>query len=238
MAKMSIGSGQSSKKQNLVQQVVVDSYDDSQLNAAVQGLYNRLLEVEAREPQIIKTETTVIEKQPEVTQHIHNVQEAKDVDLSHLLPVERYEAEFKMLNQTVNVINQSLQDVANNSSASLDKLDINLNDKIKELYKKQEKTTERFYIFKDKILENKNNLDKFNEDITKEITLLKSNSEKTQLDLNSIAYALTNAQKEKNKLMLDDINSNLSINILNKKLNKQKIINVILAIGLAISLIK
>lgn len=235
MAKMSIGSGGPSKKQSQKEQAIVtEFYDDSQIK-------QRLDMLEAREPQIVEIRTveTIVEKQPEVTQHIHNVQEVKDIDLSHLLLVDRYEAEFKMLNQTVNVINQSLQNVANNSSASLDKLDNKIEENLittKNLEKNYNQICEDFSDLNDikfiKIeeLENKHdimevNLIDFQDSIFNKIDEIKDVINKH--DVNFIEHKI-----ETNKVKIEITEK------LYKKLKIQKIINVILAIGLAISLIK
>lgn len=220
MAKMTIGSGQPSKKQMLQKEqvFVTEKYDDSQIK-------ERLSQLEAREPQILETRTveTIVEKQPEIHQHVYPIQEAKDLDLSHLVPVERYETEYKMFSQVANKkldelaqdynnVNQRIDEVLENQQSDTQKLQQNIND----LIQKQQKTTDRFYVFKDKILENKKEIDKFKQDIDtiKEHNKLSSN----RIDkVSDRAYYLD----EK----------------LTKQLKVQKIINILLVLGLVISLI-
>lgn len=241
MGKMSLGSSGQKKPVEKHNPVVLEKFDDSQIKSDINSLSSRLSDLENREPQIIKelhTET-VIEKQPEIHQHIH--QDSTPVfNVSNLLPVDRYEAEFKMLNQTVNVLNESLEKVANNSAANIDELDQRVN----ELHEQQGNDIKQTI---DLILSVKENSMSEADLLDAEISQLKLKTDKIDFNIAEI-IKVHNMQQDKlvkftantnSKLIDFDLQNEIKIKnilFLENKLKNQKLINILLALWLVFSL--
>lgn len=244
MAKMTLGSGRPQKSKpleksnNLFSNNPFNGYNDSELRSKIEDLKSMVESLQAREPQIIKTETTVVEKQPEIHQHVYPVQEAKDLDLSHLLPVDRYEIEFKMLSQSVNVLNKSVQDVAFNCSSNINDLNSGIN-LVKE-------SLETYKIENDQIRNREiTNLMDYSKMIEQDLSKKIDSNGKLVSELISGVNKLDKKLNEVTTKMellptmsdLSNLNSNMN-NKMKSRLKTQKIINILLAVGLILSLIK
>lgn len=237
MGKMTLGSGGPSKEVIQQEQLVsVEKYDDSQLKAEIESLKATVQELYSRAPQIVETRTveTVIEKQP--IQNIYPVQEAEKLDLSHLLTVDRHEAEFKMLNQAVGTLGkktaEGFMEMGQKFDAVINKEKVASSVLVNELRQDVQKAIDLVYA-----------------DLQNTQVLIKNNTEMLygQLSGNSTSISILNDNLNTIDVNIIDQNNNLLNKIdkleekklnINKKLKMQKILNVVLFAGLLISLFK
>lgn len=237
MGKMKLGSGEPSKRISPEQKAEL-AYQETvrmlELNKKIEELGLGLKLLETRAPQIIETRTveTIVEKQPEIHQHIQNITENQEIDLSHLVPVERYEAEYKMFSQ---VTNKKLDEVSQDYN--------NVNQRIDEILENQQLDELKLNAISSDLKLHNNitdekikNLDEDFSDLHKiqdnKIEELNNNQLKYQKDSNNLFEELIDTNKHFNKINKENFEK------LNKKLKIQKIINILLAVGLIISLIK
>jgi septal ring factor EnvC (AmiA/AmiB activator) len=232
MAKMTIGSGQPSKKTEQVNNVF-NRYDDSELKLKIENLKSIVEELYSRAPQIIENHTveTVIEKQPEIHQHVYPVQEAKDLDLSHLVPVERYEAEYKMFSQ---VTNKKLEEVAQDYN--------NVNQRIDEILENQQKDENSLNDFKKAVEHDIVNLFKQKDSLSYNIIQIEKDIQITKDQIGTQQALVNDSRHESYSLKNYVSNLHTAVDLRSEELKRnlkiQTIINILLTVGLVISLFR
>ena len=193
MARIKLGSGIESTVVNDIapEQKAEVAYQETikmlELNKRIEELGASIKFLENREPQVIVKEKPIY----------NTIVDSKEIDLSKINDIN---------NQEFNLINNRIDEILENQQ--------NDSNKVNDLINKQDKNTQRFYVFRDHIVNNKKELDKKIEDVQKESREFWNAMHSTTEKISNKTYNLK------------------------KQLKTQKIINILLAVGFIISLFR